>query len=93
MCNTKHIQLSEMRAVEDDSENVYVTNIEGKYYAIGNVCTRLAGPLAEGKLEGYEIQCPWRGSKFNVRTGKQTRPPVMRPEAPYESKSRRILAY
>ena len=64
MCNTKHIQLSEMRAVEDDSEKVYVTNVEGNYYAIGNVCTRLGSPLAEGKLEGYEIQCPWRGSNL-----------------------------
>ena len=28
-------------------------------YPIGNVCTHMGGPLAEGKLEGYEVECPW----------------------------------
>lgn len=54
--------------------------------AIGNVCTHVGGPLAEGKLEGYEVQCPWHGSKFDIRTGKVVRPPAMRAEPTYEVK-------
>ena len=42
-----------MKAVEVNGEKVCITNVEGKYYAIDNVCTHLGGPLAEGKLEGY----------------------------------------
>ena len=56
-----------------------VVNIGGKIYAIGNTCTHLGGILAEGKLEGYEIQCPWHGSKFDVRTGQVTKPPATIP--------------
>ena len=63
-----------------------VANVEGKYYAIGNVCTHVGGPLAEGTLEGYEIECPWHGSKFDVRSGEPTRPPAKRPEPTYEIK-------
>jgi glycine betaine catabolism B len=48
--------------------------------------TTNGGPLAEGKLEGYEVQCPWHGSKFDIRSGKVTRPPAMRPEPKYEVK-------
>ena len=38
---TKDIQPSKMKAVEVNSEKVGVANVEGKYYAIGNVCTHL----------------------------------------------------
>ena len=27
----------------------------------------MGGPLAEGKIEGFEVQCPWHGSKFDIR--------------------------
>lgn len=82
----KDIQPSTMKAVEVNGEKVCIANVEGKYYAIGNVCTHLGGPLAEGKLEGYEVQCPWHGSRFDIRTGKVTRPPATRPEPIYEIK-------
>ncbi len=42
--------------------------------------------LAQGKLEGYEVQCPWHASGFDIRTGKVARPPVMRSEPTYEIK-------
>ena len=75
-----------MMAVEVDGEKVCVANVEGKYYAIGNVCTHLCGPLAEGKLEGNVVQCPWHGSRFDITTGKVLRPPAMREEPKYEVK-------
>ena len=81
---TKDIQPSQMKAVDVSGERVCVANVEGKYYAIGNVCTHVGGPLAEGKLEGFEVECPWHGSKFDVRTGKVVRPPAMREEPTYE---------
>lgn len=69
-----------MKAVEVAAEKICFANIEGKYYAIGNVCTHTGGPLAQGRLEGYKVECPWHGSKFDVRTGEPTRPPATRPE-------------
>ena len=82
----KDTQPSQMKEVEVNGEKVCLANIEGKYYAIGNVCTHLGGPLAQGKLEGYEVQCPWHGSRFDIRTGKVVRPPAMRSEPTYEIK-------
>ena len=80
------IQPSTMKAVEVAGEKMCVANVEGKYYAIGNVCTHVGGPLAEGTLEGYVVECPWHGSKFDVRSGEPTRPPAKRPEPTYEIK-------
>jgi glycine betaine catabolism B len=82
----KEIQPSTMKAVEVNGEKICLANIEGKYYAIGNVCTHLGGPLAQGKLEGYEVQCPWHGSRFDIRTGNVVRPPALRSEPAYEIK-------
>jgi len=71
--NVKDIQPSQMKEVEINGETICLANIEGKYYAIGNVCTHLGGPLAQGKLEGYEVQCPWHGSRFDIRNGRVAR--------------------
>ncbi|MFZ0510117.1 MAG: non-heme iron oxygenase ferredoxin subunit [Candidatus Nitrosopolaris sp.] len=86
VAETKDIQPTNMKAVEVAGEKICLANIEGKYYAIGNICTHVGGPLAEGTLEGYEVECPWHGSKFDFRTGKVTRPPANRPESTYEVK-------
>ena len=58
-----------MKAVDVAGEKVCLINLEGNYYAIGT-------PLNEGTLEGFEVQCPWHGSKFDVRTGEPTKPPA-----------------
>ena len=86
VAETKDIQSTKMKAVEVAGENICLINVEGKYYAIGNACTHEGGPLAEGTLEGYEVECPWHGSKFDIRTGKVTRPPADEPESTYEVK-------
>ncbi|MGC2573304.1 MAG: non-heme iron oxygenase ferredoxin subunit [Candidatus Nitrosopolaris sp.] len=86
VAETKDIQSTKMKAIEVAGENICLVNVEGKYYAMGNVCTHEGGPLAEGTLEGYEVECPWHGSKFDIRTGKVTRPPANEPESTYEVK-------
>jgi len=76
-----------MKAVDlEGEERICIVNFEGKYYALGNVCTHLGGPLDEGTLEGYEVECPWHGSKFDVRTGKPTKPPARQAVPVYKVK-------
>lgn len=86
VAKTEDVQVSQMMAVEVNDERICLANVNGKYYAIGNVCTHMGGPLAEGKLEDYIVQCPWHGSRFDIRSGKVVRPPAMKPEPTYEVK-------
>jgi glycine betaine catabolism B len=86
VANTKDIQPSQMKEVEVNGQSICVANVEGKYYAIGSICTHEGGPLADGTLEGYEVECPWHNSKFDVRTGEVTCPPASEPEPAYEVK-------
>jgi len=86
VAETKEIAPSSMKAVEVEGEKVCIINSEGTFYAIGNICTHVGGPLDEGTLEGYEVECPWHGSKFDVRTGEPTKPPAVRGVPKYEVK-------
>src|SRR5215475_12767367 len=86
VADTKDIQPSQMKEVQIDGEDVCIANLDGKYYAIGNVCTHEGGPLADGTLDGYEVECPWHGSKFDVRTGEVRNPPADTPQLAYEVK-------
>jgi nitrite reductase/ring-hydroxylating ferredoxin subunit len=86
VAESKDIEASSMKAVDVAGEKVCIINIEGNYYAIGNVCTHMGGPLNEGTLEGFEVECPWHGSKFDVRSGQPTKPPARQPVSSYEVK-------
>jgi nitrite reductase/ring-hydroxylating ferredoxin subunit len=86
VADTKDVQPSQMKLVEVADESICIVNVSGRYYAIGNVCTHEGGPLADGTLEGYEVECPWHGSKFDIRTGAVTAPPANLPVPSYEVK-------
>ena len=58
------------KLIEVDGKPIAVFNIAGEYYAIADVCSHDDGPVAEGDLEGYEIECPRHGAHFDVRNGK-----------------------
>jgi nitrite reductase/ring-hydroxylating ferredoxin subunit len=75
VANTDEILPSQMKEVEVDSQKIIIVNINGKYYASGSIYTHEGGPLVDGKISGYEVECPWHGSKFDIRTGDVTNPP------------------
>ena len=52
-------------------------NLGGEFYAIDDTCPHADGPLSEGSIEGEEVECPWHGSRFNIKTGGVTAPPAV----------------
>jgi nitrite reductase (NADH) small subunit len=46
--------------------------VDGKFYAIHNSCPHEGGPLAEGRLKGYVVACPWHDLAFDIRNGQGT---------------------
>jgi len=80
VADTDEILPSQMKEVEVDGQSILIANVNGKYYAIGSICTHEGGPLADGTIHNYEVECPWHGSKFDVRTGEVTNLPATEPE-------------
>jgi 3-phenylpropionate/trans-cinnamate dioxygenase ferredoxin subunit len=69
------------KLTEVDGRAIAVFNVAGSFYAIDDVCTHDGGPLAEGELDGFEVQCPRHGARFDVRTGKALCMPAFEPVA------------
>jgi nitrite reductase/ring-hydroxylating ferredoxin subunit len=45
-------------------------------YATDNVCTHAYAELSAGFLEGYEIECPLHGGRFDIRSGQGLCAPI-----------------
>jgi 3-phenylpropionate/trans-cinnamate dioxygenase ferredoxin component len=46
-----------------------LARVDGQLFAIEDTCTHNKASLSSGKMEGYSVQCPWHGAKFDIRTG------------------------
>ncbi len=67
------------RSFPADGIEVLVCNVDGKYYAIEDVCTHDGAPLDQGRLEGKCIVCPRHGATFDVETGEALTLPAVIP--------------
>ena len=63
------IQEGAAKVVEADGREIAVFKIQGKVYAIDNLCPHRGGPLADGFFEGKLVTCPWHAWQFDVTNG------------------------
>ncbi|MFD1213900.1 bifunctional 3-phenylpropionate/cinnamic acid dioxygenase ferredoxin subunit [Arthrobacter sp. GCM10027362] len=59
---------------------------DGELFAIDDTCTHQDASLADGWVEGCEVECPLHASKFNLRTGEVDAPPAKLPVRVHEVK-------
>ena len=76
----------EMKKVDAAGVPVLLVRCEGEVCALAHTCSHLGGPLSEGKLEGDVVQCPWHGSRFNVRDGSVVDGPATFPQPRFETR-------
>jgi 3-phenylpropionate/trans-cinnamate dioxygenase ferredoxin subunit len=80
-------ELSSCKAKLVDVDNVMIAvfNLNGKYYAIEDVCTHDGAPMLGCGLEpdkvidDAQIICPRHGARFCVKTGEALTPPAYEP--------------
>ncbi|HEU4875805.1 MAG TPA: Rieske 2Fe-2S domain-containing protein, partial [Pyrinomonadaceae bacterium] len=75
----------EMKRADAGGVPVLLVRCEGDVCALAHTCSHLGGPLSEGKLEGDVVQCPWHGSRFNVRDGSVVDGPATFPQPRFET--------
>ncbi len=64
------VPVGAMKFVDVNGTPVALCNVEEQIFAVGNVCTHDEGPLSGGLLDGYAVECPRHGARFDVRDGK-----------------------
>ena len=68
VCPTTALPPGEAVRVDGD-EPIAVFNVDGDFYAIDDTCTHQDASLADGWLEGCEVECPLHAAIFDLRTG------------------------
>lgn len=76
----------QVKVIELEDEDIALCNVDGKIYAIADVCTHDDGPLGEGYLHNGQIECPRHGARFDVQTGKALSLPAIVPIPTYDVK-------
>src|SRR5438067_7348696 len=74
--DAEHLRNGETLRVEIDKEVMTIARIDNQLYAFQEFCTHRFGPLSEGSFHGFNVQCPWHNSCFDIRTGKVTKGPA-----------------
>jgi nitrite reductase/ring-hydroxylating ferredoxin subunit len=67
-----------LRFVLPSGDAVAVFNVGGTIFVTDDTCTHGDASLAEGYVEGFEIECPFHMGRFDVRTGEPTAAPCTR---------------
>lgn len=60
--------------------------VDTAFHVVDDRCSHGAASLSDGFIEGFEIECPYHGGKFDLRTGEPTAFPCTRAIRVYETK-------
>ena len=91
ICSADELPPGSKRLVEIDGRKIGVLNVDGRLFAIRNVCPHQGAPLCEGVvggtmlpsapyeyvygMEGRVIRCPWHKFEFDLETGRSLHDP------------------
>ena len=79
LCAAADVSEDAPRQVERDGMAYAVFQRGGDYFVTADQCTHGPGFLSEGAVIGDEIECPFHGGRFDLRTGAPTAPPCFEP--------------
>ncbi len=77
VADISEVPIGRMKKVVVQGKEILVANVNGTFYAIGNLCTHERRDLSQGTLEGNIVTCPKHKSKFDVTSGKVISGPKM----------------
>jgi len=65
---------------EHDGVPILLVRSGTRIFALAETCSHFSGPLAEGKLVGDSIVCPWHASRFSLEDGRVLDGPAVHPQ-------------
>jgi nitrite reductase/ring-hydroxylating ferredoxin subunit len=77
---------AELRRVQVRGVSILLLKRGGQIFALGEKCSHLGGPLAEGKLDGDSVVCPWHGSRFGLEDGRVIDGPAVYAQPCFEAR-------
>ncbi len=66
------VPAGQSKVVTINNRAIAVFNVQGKFFAVHNLCPHEGGPLNEGRVKGFVVSCPWHDLAFDLRNGQGT---------------------
>ncbi len=79
LCRVDEVDPDVPVRAEVGGEAYAIYEVAGSIYVTQDACTHGPGSLAEGFVDGHEIECPFHQGKFDIRTGCPTAAPCTIP--------------
>ncbi len=90
VASASEIPTGSFKCVTCEGLDIDIFNVDGEYYAIGDICTHAETSLCQGDfyedMRGWVIECPLHGSQFDVATGEAVSLPATGNAGKYEAK-------
>jgi nitrite reductase/ring-hydroxylating ferredoxin subunit len=86
LCKTNEVEEEELKQFVLKEIEILVIKHLGQIYCLQARCTHAGAPLVEGELVDDVLQCPWHGSRFNIKNGSVVRGPAEKQLRTYDSK-------
>lgn len=69
VCRADDIEVNGTRLAQVEGRDVALFRLADGFFALDDLCTHGNASLSDGQVDGDEIECPFHGGRFNVRTG------------------------
>lgn len=84
-CSVKDLEDGDAFQFEVDPP-IAVFNVGGDYFALDDMCSHDESSLADGYVDGDQVECAWHFAKFSIKTGEVLSPPATVPVCTYRVK-------
>lgn len=87
LCNTQDIEENNgLQVIIEGYPPLAVFHLEGgEFYVTDDTCTHGDASLADGEIDGCEVECPFHAGAFDIKTGEACGAPCTIPLKTYKS--------
>jgi nitrite reductase/ring-hydroxylating ferredoxin subunit len=79
LCEAEDVEADTPVRADVDGTAFAIFRVGDRIYVTQDACTHGPGSLAEGYVDGEEIECPFHQGRFHIPTGQPTAPPCTIP--------------
>jgi nitrite reductase/ring-hydroxylating ferredoxin subunit len=69
---------TDRKAVSVEGQSCILFKVGDEFFAVSALCTHARILMTDGALNGYELECPQHGARFDIRNGRVLTPPAVR---------------
>lgn len=83
VASLRDLKTSKLMCVTPLGQHIALAYVDGRVFAVDDMCSHEDASLAKGSLHGECVKCPLHGSRFDLNTGEALDEPAEEPIRTY----------